>query len=341
MKSRSAHYPNCEDHKSPRDRGRAWDCGPSRLRACLGLRKPSIPSPPRPCLGLRRPSILSQPRACWDCGNPRPGRAWDCGNPASPRNPGVWDCGDPASPRDPGRAKLSTPCKVEPAPASVPTTPTAVKSSGLPALSSPPKHHSMPRVECFSVPDSPPATPKVPEAKPPVSQAPPAAPAAPPATPPAAPPAAPPPKAAATASAAASKVPQEKREVTSEEATEPRPFLLGFAYVFFALRLQACCMKVCLLLNSVCWFLRLSAASSKKALQGSAQLSSLRRCCLHWNTASYEMSMAWRGKGGGKVELLRKWMEDPQISAITAEILYSESYGEFVPQALFEITRCV
>ena len=195
----------------------------------------------------------------------------------------------------------------------------------------------MPRVECFSVPDSPPATPKVPEAKPPVSQA---APAAPPAVPPAAPPAAPPPKAAATASTAASKLPQEKREVTSEEATDPRPFLIGFAY-FFALRLQACCMKVCLLLNSVCRFLRLSAASSKKALQGSAQLSSLRLCCLNWNRASYEMIMAWRGKGSGKVELLRKWMEDPQISAITAEILYSESYGEFVPQALFEITRCV
>ena len=47
------------------------------------------------------------------------------------------DFSSPAFPAK-AKAKLSTPCKVEPTPASVPATPTAVKSSGLPAPSSPP-----------------------------------------------------------------------------------------------------------------------------------------------------------------------------------------------------------
>ena len=64
---------------------------------------------------------------------------------------------------------------------------------------------------------------------------------------------------------------------------------------------------------------------AKKLAAGDA---SLRRCVNNFNRASYEMVLAWEQKGQAKTNLLKRWMTNPDVASITAEIIMEESFEE-------------
>ena len=53
---------------------------------------------------------------------------------------------------------------------------------------------------------------------------------------------------------------------------------------------------------------------------------------MNWQRGSFEMIQAWRAKGTAKTEMLRKWMEDPSVAHVTAEMVFSESFQESCPK---------
>ena len=56
---------------------------------------------------------------------------------------------------------------------------------------------------------------------------------------------------------------------------------------------------------------------------------SLRRCCLNYNRATYEMVKAWEQKGAARDKLLRQWMAAGcDVAATTVEIITTESFSE-------------
>ena len=63
-----------------------------------------------------------------------------------------------------------------------------------------------------------------------------------------------------------------------------------------------------------------------------AATQSLPRCCRNYNRASYEMVIAWAKRGAERNALFKRWMASPQVDAITAEIIFTQTFKESVAQ---------
>ena len=62
---------------------------------------------------------------------------------------------------------------------------------------------------------------------------------------------------------------------------------------------------------------------------------------MNWQRGSYEMILAWRQKGQAKTELLRKWMQNPDVASITAEMVFTEQFAEPAPEFHTDAQLCV
>lgn len=54
----------------------------------------------------------------------------------------------------------------------------------------------------------------------------------------------------------------------------------------------------------------------------------LRRCCLNYNRASFEMISMWETGGTIRKELLKRWWNDPSVATVTTEIILADTQTE-------------
>ena len=65
---------------------------------------------------------------------------------------------------------------------------------------------------------------------------------------------------------------------------------------------------------------------------------SLRRCCQNYNRASFEMVSQYIKKGIPREQLLQKWLANPNVAAVTVEIIHGEKFTESCPWNIYGVS---